>query len=109
LHWAPGGAIQAKFLRLIVVTALHGKGGDGPQRQELVDIDTGPLQQHKQPGDVVAVGRLDTELPQPGLEGFLEGLLQSPSPARLLQLGIKEPACHAQVAAGNPQQPLGFS
>ena len=60
---APGGAIQAEFLRFIVLATLFGKGGEGSERQELVDLDTCLLQQHQQTGDVMAVGRLDAEMP----------------------------------------------
>lgn len=58
----PCDAIQAELLRFIVVSALHGKGGEGPQRQKLTHIHPGLLQQDKKTGDVVAVRWSDAQL-----------------------------------------------
>ena len=88
----PGQPVQPELLRFIVLTALHGKGCEGTQRLKLTHIHTGLLQQNKQTGDVVAVGWLDAQVLQPGLERFLEGLLLS----------------HAHIAPGHPEQPFGL-
>jgi len=50
---APGTPVEAKIFWFIVVAALHGEGGEGPQSEELGRFNTSLLQQQEQAGEIV--------------------------------------------------------
>ena len=59
---------------MIVVAVLHSKGGEGPQWQQIGDVDAGLLQEQEQSGNVVCDWRVNACDVEPSLKRVASGL-----------------------------------